>query len=56
VSGVVQAFLKVPALKALAPTQAEPPFALAQGVLLVLFMVLGVIAAIRFRPAAARTA
>jgi hypothetical protein len=28
ISLVVQAFLKAPALKALAPTQAEPPFAL----------------------------
>lgn len=37
---VVQAFLKVPALHALAPTQAEPPFAIAQGLLLVLFVAL----------------
>ena len=28
--GVVQAFLKIPALKALAPTQKEPPFLVAQ--------------------------
>jgi hypothetical protein len=31
--GVFQAFLKVPALQALAPTQAEAPFAIAQGLL-----------------------
>ena len=43
---VVQAFLKVPALNALAPTQSEPPFAVAQLAVLVLFIVLGV-AAIR---------
>jgi hypothetical protein len=48
--GVVQAFLKVPALNALAPTQSEPPFAIAQGVVLVLFIALGSVAAIRFRP------
>jgi hypothetical protein len=50
--GVVQAFLKVPALNALAPTQAEPPFAIAQGIVLVLFIVLGTLAAKRFRAAA----
>ena len=33
--GVVQAFLKVPALHALAPTQTEPSFAIPQAVLLV---------------------
>lgn len=47
---VVQAFLKVPALKALAPTQSEPPFAIAQGVVLVLFLYVGVRAAMRYRP------
>jgi len=51
--GVVQAFLKVPALKAMAPTQTELPFKLAQLVVLALFIVLGVVAAIRFRPAPA---
>jgi hypothetical protein len=53
---VVQLFLKVPALKALAPTQAEPPFALAQGVVLLLFVVLTIAAAIKFRPAPIRLA
>ncbi len=45
---VAQAFLKVPALNALAPTQSEPPFAIAQGVLLLAFVALGV-AALRRR-------
>lgn len=38
---VVQSFLKVPALNALAPTQSEPPFAIVQGVVLLLFVGLG---------------
>ncbi|WP_439500181.1 hypothetical protein [Bosea sp. (in: a-proteobacteria)] len=45
---VVQAFLKVPALNALAPTQSEPPFAIAQGLLFVVFAALTVMAARRF--------
>jgi hypothetical protein len=48
--GVVQAFLKVPALKALAPKQTEAPFVVAQAAVFVLFVVLGSLAAIRFRP------
>jgi hypothetical protein len=47
---VVQAFEKVPSLKAMAPTQTEPPFKLTQLVVLALFVVLGIVAAIRFRP------
>jgi hypothetical protein len=46
---VVQLFLKVPALNALAPTQSEPPFQLTQLVFLLLFVVLGVMAVMRFR-------
>ena len=46
---VVQSFMKVPALKALAPTQKEPPFLVAQIALLVLFIVLGVFAVKNFR-------
>ena len=46
---VVQLFQKVPALKELAPTQSEPPFQIAQLVLLVVFAVLGVQAARKFR-------
>ena len=51
--GVAQLFAKVPALRALAPTQSEPPFAIAEGVVLVLFVALTVAAAIKFRPQAA---
>ena len=51
---VVQLFEKVPALKAMAPTQAEPPFAIAQGVVLLLFIVLGIAAAKRFREGSVR--
>ena len=46
---IVQSFLKVPALKDLAPTQSEPPFAVAQFIAMVAFIVLGFIAAKRFR-------
>ena len=48
--GIVQAFEKVPALKALAPTQTEPPFARTQLAVLALFILLSIIAALRFRP------
>jgi hypothetical protein len=48
---VVQLFEKVPALKALAPTQSEPPFKIAQLTLLVVFIILGILAAKRFRVA-----
>ena len=48
---VVQSFQKISFLHALAPTQKEPPFAVAQGVLLVLFIGLGVAAFRKFRPA-----
>ena len=47
--GVVQAFEKVQALKALAPTQKEPPFLVAQLVVLVIFIALTILAAIKFR-------
>ena len=47
---IVQAFLKLPPLKALAPTQTEPPFAIAQAVNLVAFLVLGYLATKRFQP------
>jgi hypothetical protein len=48
--GIVQAFLKVPVLKAAAPTQSEPVFAVTQLTVLVLFIAIGAIAAVRFRP------
>jgi hypothetical protein len=47
---VVQLFLKVPSLHVLAPKGSEPPFAIAQGLVLVLFVVLGTFAVKRFRP------
>jgi hypothetical protein len=47
---VVQIFLKVPAVKALAPTQQEPPFAIAQGIVFVAFVVIAVLAVKRFHP------
>ena len=46
---IVQLFLKVPALNALAPTQTEPPFAIAQLVVLIAFAGLGTAAVKRFR-------
>jgi len=49
--GVVQAFLKIGPLNRLAPTQSELPFVLAQGVLLLVFIVLFVWALRVFRPA-----
>ena len=48
---VVQAFLKVPALHALSPTQTEAPFAVAQLLVLVLFVAIGVLGVRRFHPA-----
>lgn len=50
---VTQLFAKVPALKALAPNGSEPPFAVAQLLVLGAFVALGVSAIKRFRPAAA---
>jgi len=49
---VVQAFGKLPALHALAPNGSEPPFAIAQGVTLVIFIALGALALRRFRATA----
>ena len=49
--GVVQAFRKLPAFQALAPTQSEPPFLVAQLGVLILFVVLGFLAVRRFHPA-----
>jgi hypothetical protein len=53
---VVQSFEKIPALHAFAPTQTEPPFKFTQLVVLALFAVLTIIAAIRFRLEQAPTA
>jgi len=49
---IVQLFLKVPAIHALAPTQDEPPFAIVQAAVLVLFVGLGIVAAIKAQPPA----
>ncbi len=48
---VAQSFMKIPVLRAMAPTGSEPPFAIAQGVLLMIFIALGVLAVRRFRKA-----
>ena len=50
--GVVQAFQKLPLLASLAPTQSEPPFLIAQSVVLVIFVVLGIVAVRSFHPPA----
>jgi hypothetical protein len=47
---IAQSFQKISALKALAPTQSEPPFLIAQGAALLLFVVLGIFAVRKFRP------
>jgi hypothetical protein len=54
--GIVQAFLKIPALHALAPTQTEQPFKLTQLIILALFFLLGIIALICFHPERTRAA
>ena len=47
---VVQAFEKIPALHAQAPTQSEPPFKLTQFVVLLVSVLLAIVATIRFHP------
>jgi hypothetical protein len=46
---IIQLFLRVPVLKAAAPTQTEPPFLVAQLVALVLFVAIGIISTKSFR-------
>lgn len=46
---IAQAFTKVPRLKALAPTQAEPPFAIAEAIALVVFIGIAIAAARAYR-------
>ena len=53
---IVQSFQKVPKLQVLAPTQSEPPFLITQSAALVVFLIVGVVAALRFHPAASRPA
>jgi hypothetical protein len=48
---VVQSFVKVSALNTLAPTQSEPPFAITQAAVLAIFVLITLIAVIKFRPA-----
>jgi len=52
---VIQSFLKIPVLHALAPSvpPSEPPFAVIQGLVLLFFAIVLVGASRRFRPAAA---
>jgi hypothetical protein len=51
---VVQSFEKIRALHAMAPTQTEPPFKFTQLTVLIIFVLLGLVAAIRFHAAPAR--
>jgi len=53
---IAQLFEKVPALHALAPTQSEGPFKLAQLSALLLFIILGILSARGFRHEAVATA
>lgn len=48
--GVVQAFQKIPFLRPLAPTQSEPPFLVAQIIVLIAFVILGFLAVRQFHP------
>lgn len=48
--GAVQAFQKIPALNVFAPTQTESPFQLTQLIVLVVFVLLTILALVRFHP------
>lgn len=48
--GVVQAFQKLPFLHPLAPNGSEPPFIIAQVLVMVIFIVLAILATKRFHP------
>ena len=52
--GVVQAFQKIPFLNQFAPQGNEPPFAVAQGIVLLLFVLAGWLAVKKFHPAGDR--
>ena len=52
---IVQCFLKVPALHALAPTQQEPPFLIVQLAALLIFVTVTVFATLRFHPRSTQT-
>ncbi|MFA5956850.1 hypothetical protein [Hyphomicrobium sp.] len=47
---VVQSFQKLPSLQALAPTQSEPPFIVAQVGVIAVFIILGALAVRRYHP------
>ena len=47
---IAQSFEKIPALKAIAPTQSAPPFGITQLAVMILMVVLTVVAYRRFRP------
>ena len=47
---VAQSFMKVLALNVLAPTQSEPPFAITQAAVLAIFILITLMAAVKFRP------
>jgi hypothetical protein len=50
--GIVQAFQKVSFLQALAPTQEDLPFKITQAAVLAIFIVLAIVALLRFHPTA----
>ncbi|MGH9874223.1 MAG: hypothetical protein ACRD9S_17365 [Pyrinomonadaceae bacterium] len=47
---IAESFQNIPKLQAMAPTLTETPFLVTQAIALILFVVLGIVAAIRFRP------
>ena len=49
--GVVQSFQKLPFLHPLAPNGSEPPFVIAQALVMAIFVVLGILAAKKFHSA-----
>ncbi len=53
---IAQLFMKIPALKALAPAQSEQPFLGTQAVVMLIFIVLAILAAKRFPAEAVRAA
>ena len=53
---VVQSFVKVSALNALAPTQSEAPFVITQVVVLAVFVLMSIIAVVKFRTVTAARA
>jgi hypothetical protein len=52
---VAQIFLKVPAAHALAPTGKEPPFLIAQIIVMAIFIALGILSAKKFHANMVRT-